>query len=218
MLEVAPVILVDPEISRTKFRRELELWLANAAHRQRGWVLLHHDVTDLTAELAFLGKVSISSGSSPLPIVVCAIRLRYDNYDLWPPSLTFIDAFSGEPARPHVRALMPVPHGSQNVLIDAHPTTGLPFLCVAGVREYHSHPQHNGDSWLLHRAAGEGSLSTVCDRVWRYMARNVLGLSIQVQGLPTMPLQAQLVIALTQVLAVEGSPVIEGGGSPPPSR
>jgi len=198
MLNAESVVLVDPTISRTKLSREIEHWIANAAHRERGWVLLRHDIDALTVELAFLGKVSISTGSTPLPVVACAIRLYYDNYDLWPPSLTFIDPFSGDATLPHVRAFMALPDGPRDVLIDAHPLTGRPFLCFAGIREYHSHPQHTGDSWMLHRAAGEGSLATICDRVWRYMVRNVVGLRLEVQGLPTVPLQARLVVVLAQ--------------------
>jgi hypothetical protein len=191
--------LVDPEISRSKFRRELKLWRANPVHRERGWLLLDCDEEALIIEFAFLARVSISSGAAPIPVISSAIRLSYENYDLWPPSLTFVDAFTRAPAtNPHVRAFMALPDGPRDVLIDAHPVTGLPFLCVAGNREYHSHPQHTGDSWLLHRPLGEGSMSTICDRVWRYMARNVVGLSVQMQALPGWPLRAQLHIVLAQ--------------------
>lgn len=191
-------VLVDPEISRRKFQRELELWLASNVRHERGWLLLAHDRDTPFVEVAFLARVSTSTGSGPLPVVVCAVRLTYENYDLWPPSLTFIDAFTRKPSKPHVRAFMPSEDGPRDALIDGHPETGLPFLCFAGVREYHSHPQHSGDSWLLHRAAREGSISTVCDRVWRFMARNVVGLHVNMIGLPTWPLQAQLNIIVAQ--------------------
>jgi hypothetical protein len=35
-------------------------------------------------------------------------------------------------------------------------TGEAPFLCIAGVREYHDHPGHSGDSWDLHRTTGAG--------------------------------------------------------------
>lgn len=197
--------LVDPEVSRQKFRREFEAWQTNAAHMERGWILLRHDQSVLCVELAFLARVSMSTGSGPLPAVVCAVRLMYDNYDLWPPSLTFIDVFSREPAKPHVRAFLPTDDGPRDVLIDQHPVTGLPFLCVPGTREYHTHPQHTGDDWLLHRTLGEGSISNICDRVWRFMARNVVGLQMTMIGVPTWPLRAQLNIMLAQGM-VAGEP------------
>jgi hypothetical protein len=35
----------------------------------------------------------------------------------------------------------------------------IPFMCMRGVRQYHRHPAHTGDAWLLHRGRGEGTLS-----------------------------------------------------------
>jgi hypothetical protein len=191
-------MLVDPEVSRQKLRRDIECWKATTAHQARGCLLLNYDEELLYVELAFLGKISINAGSAPLPIVVCAIRLTYENYDLWAPSLTFIDAFTRDPVAPHVRAFQDAPNGPQDVLINAHPETHRPFLCLPGIREYHTHPQHSGDSWLLHRDRGEGSVSTISERVWHYMARNILGLRVQMQSLPTWPLQVRLQISLAQ--------------------
>lgn len=191
-------VLVDRELSRAKLARELELWRDNAMHRERGWILLDVDEDALSVELAFLAQVSLSVGSSPLPIVACAIRLTYDNYDLWPPSLTFISAFSRQPIRPHVRAFQATTEGLRDVVIDSHPDTNQPFLCLAGVREYHTHPQHTGDSWLLHRHLGEGSISTICDRVWRYMANGIIGIGVHMQAFPVWPLRAQISMVLTQ--------------------
>lgn len=190
--------LVEREISRQKLRRELELWRTNSQHQERGWILLRDDEEALVIELAFLARITLSAGTGPLPAVVCAIRLSYENYDLWPPSLTFIDVITRQPVKPHVRAFQWVDNAARDVLIDAHPDSGLPFLCVPGIREYHDHPQHTGDAWLLHRHLAEGSVSTICDRVWRLMARNVLGLNVQIQALPAWPLQAQLLITIAQ--------------------
>ena len=190
--------LVDPEISRTKLRREMEQWRGIGIHKERGCLLLEYSDEKLLVELGFVAKLSTSSGSAPLPAVVCAVRLSYDNYDLWPPSLTFIDFFTREASRPHVRAFQATPNGPQDVLVDAHPQTLQPFLCVPGIREYHSHPQHTGDSWLLYRSRGDGSVSTICERLWLFMAKNVIGLKVQLQALPTWPLQAQLNISIAQ--------------------
>lgn len=192
------IALVDQTISREKFLRELERWETNELHRERGWILLGADIETLTVELAFLAKVATSMGASPLPVVVCAIRLTYDNYDLWPPSLTFIDVFTRQPVRPHVRAIQPTPEGLRDVLIDSHPETKQPFLCLAGIREYHTHPQHTGDSWLLHRTLGEGSISTICERIWRYMVKTVIGINVGLQALPDYPLRAKVHVVLAQ--------------------
>lgn len=34
-----------------------------------------------------------------------------------------------------------------------HPTTGLPFVCMRGVLEYHTHSSHLNDAWADHRKA-----------------------------------------------------------------
>jgi len=208
------IILVDPEVTRRKFQTELELWRAHSLHRDRGWLLLGQDEALPSAEIAFLAKVATSTGPGPLPVVVCAIRLTYDNYDLWPPSLTFIDIFSRKPSRPHVRAFVSTPEGPRDVLIDGHPTTNQPFLCLPGIREYHSHPQHSGDDWLLHRPAREGSLTNICERMWRLMTKNVVGLNVSVQALPVWPFRAQLIIQIVQG-EVDGSALAASKASGP---
>lgn len=71
---------------------------------------------------------------------------------------------------------------------------------MPGIRQYHNHPQHSVDSWLLHRETHEGSLATICDRIWRAMARNLLGVNIQVQTLPgQIQIQTRLVNAPGEV-------------------
>jgi hypothetical protein len=196
---------VDPEVTRQKVQREIENWFTNSNYRERGWLLLGIDESLPAIELGFLAKVATSTGSGFLPVLVCAIRLSYDNYDFWPPSLTFIDAFTGQPSKPHVGALMPTPEGLRSVLIEPHPMTKQPFLCLPGIREYHSHPQHTGDDWLLHRSLREGSLINICERIWRFMSRNVLGIAMSVQGLPTWPLKAQLTMQITQGEVIDPS-------------
>jgi len=189
--EALPV-LVPPAVSRAKLARDLESWRANArAYRQRGWLLLGHD--DLTVDVGFLARVAVGRGS--MPIITVAIRLDYTNYDLWPPSLLFIDPHTGAPVMPPVRALDEIGGEVNDALIDGHPDTGLPFLCLPGLREYHSHPQHSGDDWLLHRRNGAGNLHVVCDRVWRRMARNVLGLMMSSESLPGLGVKTEYGLA-----------------------
>lgn len=203
----SPPLLVPREVSQAKLDEELTQWHANSAvYRRRGWLLL--SARDLEVEIAFVGTVSL--GEQQLPAITAAIRLSYDNYDLWPPSLTFIDVHTGAPAYPIVRALDRVDGGDvRNVLLD-HPN-GRPFLCLPGLREYHSHPQHSGDDWLLHRSSGAGRLAVVCDRVWRRMVRNVIGLTVEVHVLPPGH-GIQVVTGITQ-----GEFEIMPKLSPPPS-
>lgn len=191
------------EVSEAKLNEELEQWHANRdVYRRRGWILL--SAHDLEVEIAFVGSVSL--GDVQLPSITAAIRLTFENYDLWPPSLTFIDVRTGEPARPVVNALEMIEGAEvRNVLLD-HPNGG-PFLCLPGLREYHSHPQHSGDDWLLHRSSGAGRLAVICDSVWRRMVRNVIGLTVQLQALPPgHGMQVLVALAQGEVNAVQQTP------------
>ncbi len=184
--------LVPREVSEKKLREQLDHWRQNEdVYRRRGWILLA--AWNLTVEVGFLASVAF--GDQQLSVMTAAIRLTYDNYDVWPPSLEFIDPRTGDPASPPVQALDRFEEGVRNALL-AHPDAGRPFLCVPGVREYHTHPQHSGDDWLLHRRSGAGKLAVLCDIVWRRMARNVIGLSVQLQSLPHAG--SQLSIGLAQ--------------------
>ena len=178
---MATMAVVDPEVTRLKLGRELELWRENEeGYRRRGWLLLCR--RELEVDVGFLGRVPF--GAMALPAMTACVRLDFTNYDLWPPSAEFIDPLTGEYAPPLVQALVGSDGEAHNLIVDSHPETNRPFFCIPGIRQYHDHPQHSGDSWLLHRAAGEGTLATICDRIWRAMARNVLGIHLELGMLP----------------------------------
>ena len=84
------------------------------------------------------------------------VRITLDDYDQRAPSVTFRDAWDW--------TLLKFPEMARGsnidstgkvsaVVLDVHPMTGLPFLCMRGIREYHEHPQHTGDDWMLYRGA-----------------------------------------------------------------
>jgi hypothetical protein len=199
-------MLVDPEISAAKLEGELEAFAAQReTYDQRGWQLLAHD--GLTVELAFAARVPL--GQVPVPVISACVRLDFTNYDLWPPSVEFIDYFTREPAAPVVAALHWEGAEAQNVLIVLHPQTGRPFLCLPGVREYHSHHEHTGDDWLLHRGRGTGTLAALCEEIWQRMARNVVGVRALVQQAlvppsPELPQESRMEFA--QLLLVQDNP------------
>jgi hypothetical protein len=57
----------------------------------------------------------------------------------------------------------------------------IPFLCIAGVREYHAHPAHSGDLWELHRESGAGRLIRLLDLIHRYGVEPISDYQIQLQ-------------------------------------
>lgn len=96
------------------------------------------------------------------------VRIDLSDYDMRAPSVTFLDPWTSLPLKYNdmFRALnIEAQRGPHLVLLDSHPLTKLPFLCVRGVREYHEHPQHTGDSWLLYR--GSVTLFSVLMTIWR---------------------------------------------------
>ena len=81
---------VDPEVSRAKFEREISDFRSLAAdYRVRGWFLVK-------AEWPVAVVVLVSSRTKP-PTVVAAVQFNYANYDAEPPSVRFVDPFSGQP-------------------------------------------------------------------------------------------------------------------------
>lgn len=82
-----------------------------------------------------------------LDIVIVAnrelrLRLTCNDWDEQPPSIALLQA-EGSP--------WPSPPSGGIFNASAHPATGLPFICMRGVREYHAHPSHLNESWASYR-------------------------------------------------------------------
>jgi len=170
--------VVDPAVSRAKFKAEVARFDANrSSYTRRGWWMVRADFPII--EMAFL-----STKLKP-PVVVLTARFDFTDFDLRPLSVKFIDLFSGielpaeqlqsrmrrlDPAVPPEIAATIMAQGQQPPhldLIQAYP--GQPgFLCLPGVREYHDHPAHSGDAWELHRATGEGAMLQIAEKIWQY--------------------------------------------------
>lgn len=175
MLVVSPQ-LVDPEISRRKLERQVKEFQNNAArYRERGYWIAFQE--GLNVYVAAAARIPMSIGPIPFPVVTACVRFNFDNFDLWAPSLTIVDFFTLQPSFPLVGAMEFAEGEPLNLLIGQHPQTQLPFLCLPGVREYHTHPQHTGDLWLLRRSIT--SLSSLAEQVWMLMARNVVGIRLE---------------------------------------
>ncbi len=212
----AAPLLVPAEVTRAKLAAELSDWDANSAiYQRRGWVLLERG--DRHVVVAFIAAVPFV-GVTTLPIVTACVHIDYSNYDLRPPSVTFIDPRTRQPTPPAVRAPGTSELGVRDALVDGHPLTGRPFLCLPGIREYHDHPQHSGDSWLLHRASGAGRLAVICERIWQRMVTNVVGLRVVVQALPPA-IGTQVEVLLAQgdlTIPEQPTPVMGMPGMPQP--
>lgn len=99
-----------------------------------------------------------------------AFKARFDltDFDLRAPSLEFRDPWT-DALLPYVTMFRALEYEKDRkahlVLLDDHPATHNPFLCLRGIREYHEHPQHSGDDWLLYRT--QMSLFSIVMSLWR---------------------------------------------------
>jgi hypothetical protein len=65
-------------------------------------------------------------------------------------------------------------------LMQAYGPDDIPFLCLAGVREYHEHPGHSGDAWELHRTQGAGRLVRLLEVITKYGVEPIADYNISI--------------------------------------
>ena len=170
---------IDPEISRKKFQHEVDQFIAlTDSYRRRGIILLKDNFPEIV--------LSFSAVKLKPAIHSFAVLLNFENYDIEPISVRFVDPFTFEllPVTPNplFRKNIKTDGSIEPLALAQQDTTGLPFVCIPGVREYHNHPAHSGDSWLLHRKVdGEGTLGFIIEALYRY---GILAIdSFQVQAM-----------------------------------
>jgi hypothetical protein len=181
--------VVDPEVSQTKFSHELSGFrLLEHEWRKKGILLLKSDFPEI--QLAF-----IAPQLKPLAVAF-AVSIDFTNYDVEPPSVKFIDPLTGLlvttkeiyvrffQAGEMIESMHPIP-GMPQIQLQQPPRPILmggldenPFLCIPGVREYHNHPAHTGDPWLLHRTQGEGTLAFIIDQLYNHSIPFIRGYNI----------------------------------------
>lgn len=166
---------VDPAVTKRKFDLEVsKLQKTIDYQRKRGIILLKIDYPNLY--IAFCAPQL-----HPSPCVF-AVKINFDNYDFHPLSVTFVNPFTFDPVMDinqlpthFFRKIGILPTGApqRQALLQGYTGTP-PFICIAGVREYHDHPAHTGDSWFLHRKiGGEGDLGFLLDKLYLYGISNL---------------------------------------------
>lgn len=164
----------DVDVSRKKFGDEVSTFLrAQSDWRERGVFLVYNEFPKL--EFVF------SCPQLKPPSIAFAVLLDFTNYDIEPPSVVFIDPFTRNSLlRKDIAVnffqlnlpkdnpmLVPGMMIQPQDLLQGLPDD-VPFFCIRGVREYHNHPTHTGDSWFLYRTRGEGRLSYLLDQLYNY--------------------------------------------------
>ena len=179
---------VDPAVSRKKFNREVAEFRSQAdEYIRRGWYL---------AKAKFPHALVVLATAKMQPaMVLCGILFDYSNYDAVPPSLRLVHPLTCEPYKLKdlpTQLMRRLPEtGPRHVvqgevqtpviqpLMMAHGAGDIPFLCIAGVREYHDHPAHSGDHWELHRTSGAGRLTRLVQIVSKYGSETIVGFDVQ---------------------------------------
>jgi hypothetical protein len=90
------------------------------------------------------------------------IRLRFlfDDWDATPPSVEMLSKGGG--------ALATIPRAPDGRIQQFHPggRGARPFICMAGIREYHNNPQHKVDAWDNYRGTSDFDLGGILTKIW----------------------------------------------------
>jgi hypothetical protein len=185
--------VVDPTVSMAKFDRQVGQWREHAREHQRRGIFL--------IEAAFPKAFAVFTIPQIAPAMVTfGAELDFTNYDLWPPSVRVLNPFTRAPFTQQtlpaiVRARLDPVQGpiADQVVMFQDNGEGEAFMCMPGVREYHNHPAHSGDSWLSHRNTGAGTLFEILDKLHEFGVKPINGyrVGIQIAGftmaIPGMP-------------------------------
>lgn len=193
----------DPQVVRLKVERELRDFVDRIDHyRARGiWVLEYRFPTLLVA--------FATPNMTPHTLAPYGVLMDLSNYDVEPPSITFVNPFTKAPLKApqiptqlrRIRLLppsaqptgdnptgtgptgdgQPVPNAVIEQLLVFWQEEQIPFVCLQGVREYHRNPGHTGDPWWLHRGKGAGGIIRLLDIISTYGTEAMTQLQFNIQ-------------------------------------
>jgi hypothetical protein len=90
---------------------------------------------------------------------IMRVRMRCNDWNELPPNVELLDADGVY--------LTSLPTGSTNVFNNSqHEVTKHPFICMAGSREYHTHPSHIADSWEGYKNRDSYTLPNIMGQIW----------------------------------------------------
>lgn len=178
----------DREVSERKFAREIARVRAQRGELEARGIFVVGESRYPTVDAVYVPRNPLRIVVQPPPnalivlppgalafaqianLAARAFKARIDlsDFDIRAPSVEFLDPFTDRPLdyATSFRALeYEQDRKAHVVLLPDHPTTHKTFLCRRRVREYHEHPQHTGDDWMLYRAGS--SLFDTMLAVWR---------------------------------------------------
>lgn len=167
---------VDFEVTKKKFNKEInEFKDLEDSYNVRGVFLI--EIKEFILQLLFS-----ATHVKPSPILF-SVELDYSNWDFEPPSLKLINPFTKAVLRSNEVGIQFLQwseeaHDAQPLLVGHD----VPFLCIPGIREYHRHLHHTGDSWMLYRTKGEGKLTDIIEKIIKHSVIPLAGYLVNVNG------------------------------------
>lgn len=129
---------MHPEVSRELYEEQIQRITGNPdLILDRGWLLLTHEYPVLTIAVRHRATAKVR-----------VFRFMFDDWNDTPPSLTLLDAETGEELPGHLWPTGCQSHWHQKGWTsEGGIETNRPFMCMVGIREYHTHRSHVGDRW-----------------------------------------------------------------------
>lgn len=177
----------DSNVATRKFDREVKQFRQiENIYRDRGvWLIM--------AEFPIV-IVAFATPKSPNVFVPFAAKIDFTDYDAQPLSVELVHPVTLKKLR--MSEILPqfsmgmagrmmrlktihnqvISESLVQAFDDLHP-----FLCIAGVREYHENPAHTGDSWWLYRNTGKGTLAHIVNIIWMYGVKNIIAPQMNLQ-------------------------------------
>jgi hypothetical protein len=145
---------VHPAASKAKFDAEVAL-LTPDYLRVKRWLLWSaaYPVLDLTIEAKRPLRLSIDC----------------DNWNEVPPSVALLS-----PAGAFLTGVEVQPLSGSIFNHSAHEQTGRPFVCMRGVREYHTHSSHRHEVWDTYRSEDGNNILGIITQITRAL-RKIVG-------------------------------------------
>lgn len=141
---------MDPQVSEAKFARAAKALTdeASAFAAAHGWEVVEARYPHL--------RVVLTHPKSGRRV---GFDFDFSAWDALPPSLGLFEPATGA-ALPWERW----PQGGWSAG-HPHPSTGRSFLCLPGIREYHTHPSHLTDAWDALRGRDSYGVLYIVQRV-----------------------------------------------------
>lgn len=145
---------MHPAASKAKFDAEIAL-LTPDYLRVKRWKVsaAEFPILDLTIE-----------AGRPL-----RLRLECDNWNEVPPSVTLLS-----PAGVPLTSAEVQPLSGSIFNQSQHEQTGRPFICMRGVREFHSHSSHRNEVWDTYRNEDGNNIVGIVSQITRSL-RKIVG-------------------------------------------